>query len=190
MPAKLKYPVSEGLKLCPECGHKKVCSEFSRSRQRLSSKCKSCVSAWAASYRQRPEVKARQRDYWRKYRSKPSNKARINDATRRWRKLPHTREKRNLARKAWVLREKIKAVAYKGGACVLCGYSRCTAALDFHHLNPKEKEGYGTGALKAHWTFEKNKPELDKCVLLCVRCHREVHAGAASLKTLCAPSGI
>lgn len=49
--------------------------------------------------------------------------------------------------------------------------------MDFHHLNPKLKEGYGTGALKAHWSFERNKKEIDKCVLVCVRCHREIHAG-------------
>jgi hypothetical protein len=64
---------------------------------------------------------------------------------------------------------------------MLCGYSRCLAAMDFHHPDPSQKEGYGTGALKSHWSFEKNKKELDKCVLVCVRCHREIHAGVASI---------
>ena len=40
----------------------------------------------------------------------------------------------------------------------------------------QEKDGYGTGALKQHRSFKKNKKELDKCVLVCVRCHREIHA--------------
>ena len=26
------------------------------------------------------------------------------------------------------------------------------------------------------WTFERNKNELDKCILLCANCHREIHA--------------
>ena len=64
---------------------------------------------------------------------------------------------------------------------MICGYSKCTAALDFHHVEPSLKDGYGAGALRAHWTFEKNKTELDKCVLLCVRCHRELHSGVISL---------
>ena len=79
------------------------------------------------------------------------------------------------------MEQKTKAIDYKGSICVICGYSRCSAALDFHHINPLEKEGYGTGAMKSHWTFEKNKSELDKCVLVCVRCHREIHAGVVDL---------
>lgn len=26
-----------------------------------------------------------------------------------------------------------------GGKCALCGYSRCTASLEFHHINPDNK---------------------------------------------------
>lgn len=26
-----------------------------------------------------------------------------------------------------------------GGKCALCGYSRCAASLDFHHINPDDK---------------------------------------------------
>lgn len=62
------------------------------------------------------------------------------------------------------------------GDCILCGYSKCLAVMDFHHIAPHEKEG-----LKAHWAFEKNKEELDKCVLVCNRCHREIHAGEVAL---------
>ena len=35
---------------------------------------------------------------------------------------------------------KIKSVEYKGGECQVCGYKRCYDALEFHHLNPEEKE--------------------------------------------------
>lgn len=37
---------------------------------------------------------------------------------------------------------KVKSVAYKGGKCEICGYNKCIGALDFHHVNPEEKE-YG-----------------------------------------------
>ena len=28
----------------------------------------------------------------------------------------------------------------KGGKCEICGYNNCLGALDFHHLNPSEKD--------------------------------------------------
>ena len=50
------------------------------------------------------------------------------------------------------------AVAYKGGSCVICGYKRCIEALQFHHVDPKEKDfGIGGAHLKR---FENIKEEL------------------------------
>lgn len=66
------------------------------------------------------------------------------------------------------------AVAYKGGHCECCGYSRYIGALEFHHPNPGEKEFDLAGFRST--TFEKVKAELDKCILLCSNCHREEHA--------------
>lgn len=137
--------------------------------------------AWAKQYRQRPEVKAAAREYAQRYRSIPENRAKLNAKARAHRKTPLGRTTRNEGRRAWTAREKQRAVDYKGGACICCGYSACLAALDFHHRDPSQKEGYGTGALKAHWSLERNIPELDKCELVCVRCHREIHAGARKL---------
>lgn len=70
-------------------------------------------------------------------------------------------------------RVKEKCVAYKGGCCQHCGYNKCMAALDFHHLDPSQKD-FSFSKKKAKW--ETLKPELDKCMLLCANCHREVHA--------------
>ena len=74
-------------------------------------------------------------------------------------------------------RRKLKeqAIAYLGGICKGCNYSGCQAAFDFHHKDPSKKdfmivEYRGTN-------LDKIKPELDKCILLCARCHRELHAG-------------
>lgn len=114
-------------------------------------------------------------EYWKRCRNK--NREAINARGRERNKREDVREKRNADRRNWAAREKQKAVDYKGGKCCVCGYDSCLACLDFHHPDPTQKNGYGTGALKAHWSFEKNKSELDKCVLVCVRCHREIHAG-------------
>ena len=70
-------------------------------------------------------------------------------------------------------RLKKKLVEYKGGKCEICGYDKCIAALEFHHLNPKEKE-FNIGC-KHVLSFEKCKKEVDKCMLVCSNCHREIH---------------
>lgn len=68
---------------------------------------------------------------------------------------------------------KEQAVAYLGGSCKICGYDKCVSALDFHHRDPRQKDFVISG--KMSWAVIE--PELDKCVLLCATCHREVHAG-------------
>lgn len=77
-------------------------------------------------------------------------------------------------------RRKIKelAIAYKGGKCEVCGYSKYQGALDLHHVNPKVKE-FGIGDKGYTRSWEKVKKELDKCILVCANCHREIEAGVA-----------
>jgi hypothetical protein len=72
-------------------------------------------------------------------------------------------------------RKKLKelAVEYKGGSCSRCGYNRCTAALEFHHLKPEEKE-FGLSARGLCRSWERIKAELDKTILVCANCHREI----------------
>lgn len=69
---------------------------------------------------------------------------------------------------------KEQCVKYKGGKCVKCSYHNCVDALEFHHLDPNEKE---ISIANSNKSFERLKPELDKCILLCSICHREFHAG-------------
>jgi DNA-binding CsgD family transcriptional regulator len=73
-------------------------------------------------------------------------------------------------------RQKIKelSVDYKGGCCERCGYDKYIGALEFHHLDPTKKDF--NVSKKGHCTsWEKVKKELDKCILVCANCHREVH---------------
>ena len=69
---------------------------------------------------------------------------------------------------------KRKAVKYKGGKCEKCGYDKHLCALDFHHLDKSKKEGDITKMIRNN-NWDKLKPELDKCILLCSNCHRELH---------------
>lgn len=79
-------------------------------------------------------------------------------------------------------RRKIKAMAveYKGGACMLCGYNKCASALDFHHIDESSKKfGLGLSGLTRSWV--RVKAEVDKCIIVCANCHRELHAGITQL---------
>ena len=67
-------------------------------------------------------------------------------------------------------------VEYKGGKCEICGYNKCISALEFHHKNPLEKD-FGVGAKGYTRSIEKNKKKVDKCILVCANCHREIHSG-------------
>ena len=69
---------------------------------------------------------------------------------------------------------KLRAIAYKGGKCEKCGYDKCNAALEFHHLDPTGKDFSISKVKGTAWT-EGIKGELDKCVMLCANCHREAH---------------
>lgn len=70
---------------------------------------------------------------------------------------------------------KIRALSYLGNKCASCGYDRCMDAFDFHHVNPKSKEFAINEGFCRHFAWERIKNELDKCVLLCANCHRELH---------------
>lgn len=63
-----------------------------------------------------------------------------------------------------------------GGKCVLCGYSHCSRALEFHHLDPKTKE-FSLAHNGRTRSIAKLRAEASKCVLLCANCHAEVEAG-------------
>lgn len=75
-------------------------------------------------------------------------------------------------------RKKLKeqSVEYKGGSCQVCGYNRCRSALEFHHLDPNKKD-FGIGASGHTRSWEKIKIELNKCIMVCANCHREIHEG-------------
>jgi hypothetical protein len=74
-------------------------------------------------------------------------------------------------------RIKQQCCEYKGGKCADCGYSdlQYLDVFDFHHLDPKDKD-FDLGGCSKRFSWDKIQPELDKCVMLCARCHRIRHA--------------
>jgi len=110
------------------------------------------------------------------------------DVPRRQRKK--TKEKRQYKdRREYIIkavqkrrkRIKEKAINYKGSKCEACGYSRCYDALEFHHIENNKKE-FGISEKGYTRGWEKVKSEIEKCLLLCSNCHRELHGGILKIK--------
>jgi hypothetical protein len=71
------------------------------------------------------------------------------------------------------------AIEYKGGKCLQCGYDRCVDALEFHHTNSSGKD-FSISEKGYTRSWARVKKELDKCMLLCANCHRELHSQVAA----------
>ena len=69
----------------------------------------------------------------------------------------------------------------KINGCAICGYDKCDNALDFHHVNPQDKK-FQIIAKTVLSSSLIVAEELDKCILLCSNCHREIHAKARGIK--------
>ena len=85
------------------------------------------------------------------------------------------------------IKDKIRSAAKKhymlnqlGGCCSKCGETRIQV-LEFHHVNPSEKETLLSILNKCR--IEKIKKELFKCVVLCANCHRLEHFYLSSNRT-------
>ena len=62
-----------------------------------------------------------------------------------------------------------------GTSCTICGYNKNYAVLDFHHINIEEKEFSPAQLIHTSYDLDQIFQELDKCVLVCANCHREIH---------------
>jgi hypothetical protein len=82
-------------------------------------------------------------------------------------------QKRQVLYRATIPQRKIKAVAYKGGACQNCGGVFLPCQYDFHHLDPSTKDYNPSQAMNQ--SEEVMYRELDKCMLVCANCHRLAH---------------
>ena len=71
-------------------------------------------------------------------------------------------------------RLKERIVYVMGDKCQCCGYNRLNSALELHHLDPKEKDF--TLGTNTNISWMSARQEIQKCILVCANCHREIHA--------------
>lgn len=83
--------------------------------------------------------------------------------------------------KRWRKTAKVIILTCMGGQCQICFYNKCGSALELHHIDPTEKE-ISIGRIMASCrSWDMLYCEIAKCILLCSNCHREVHAGLATI---------
>ena len=56
--------------------------------------------------------------------------------------------------------------------CSICGYNNCAAALEFHHVKGDKNFVIGNSMSR---TIDSMNIEIDKCIVVCANCHRELH---------------
>jgi len=69
----------------------------------------------------------------------------------------------------------------RNSSCSKCGYSKEThesfkcRALEFHHHNDDKSFSIGN-SVNCGISIKKIEEEIDKCIVLCSRCHMEIHS--------------
>lgn len=75
---------------------------------------------------------------------------------------------------------KKQLVEEAGGRCALCGFDEHPAALQFHHIDPSNKQFHlSEGGMTRG--IARSRAEVEKCVLLCSNCHALVEVGVRSV---------
>lgn len=69
----------------------------------------------------------------------------------------------------------------RGGKCIRCGYNKCLKALEFHHLDPTQKD---FTISNDHFRLLDAVKESKKCILICSNCHKELHDGLWNINEL------
>jgi DNA-directed RNA polymerase subunit M/transcription elongation factor TFIIS len=61
----------------------------------------------------------------------------------------------------------------KKRGCEICGYNKFIGALDYHHVRGDKVFELSSNSSRS---IKAIQDEIDKCMLVCANCHRELHA--------------
>jgi len=176
--------ISNMNRICNWCNIEKNLTEYSTDKRLRDGKrytCKDCVNKRAAlrtltdqnyALRKRinsknhakkyPEqIKQRYKNWYENVQTEEKYSERI--------KINNYRQLKNKEKNLPIINE------YKSKGCYVCGYNKCTRALEFHHIDPTQKYKE-IGNMLYHNTTEQLVEELKKCVVLCANCHKEHHS--------------
>lgn len=74
----------------------------------------------------------------------------------------------------FVKNRKTNLISLFHGKCCICGFDKFQEALEFHHVNPEEKELSLSSNIMV--SLDKQIKEARKCILVCSNCHKGIHA--------------
>lgn len=80
----------------------------------------------------------------------------------------------------FVKRRKSNLIKVFNSKCCICGFDKWQSALEFHHVNPEDKE-FGLTVNTTTKALEKQLAEARKCILVCANCHRGIHSGFVTI---------
>ena len=95
--------------------------------------------------------------------------------------MPYKNKKRQKAyQKQWALNRKNQKKKWvseykKDRPCSHCGAILEPVCMDLHHVDPATKEGTIASLVHGSVPLEVIKKEVEKCIILCVSCHRLYH---------------
>lgn len=143
---------------CTKCGQVKSITEFYKlyTGRRTRSQCKKCHYEYGKA--------------WRK-----NHRKECNDSVRNYRKN-HPEYRKSVREYQFERSRKFKRelVIIAGGKCVHCGYNKCDSALEFHHIDRKDKEKFNIFSKEDREKLIELIKE-GKVIMLCSNCHREEH---------------
>ena len=83
--------------------------------------------------------------------------------------MPYKNRKQQRAyQRRWMAKRREKIIALMGDRCQVCG---ATEDLQIHHWVAEAKVSHRFTS----WSWKRIKAELAKCVLLCIKCHMQLH---------------
>lgn len=96
-------------------------------------------------------------------------------ANRKWYQKHREEQIQKNVKRRKILRYKKKIWLIKklGGKCIKCGYDKCIASLDIHHIDPDSKDITGYSIIEYSWKYLRE--HLNDFTLMCANCHREYH---------------
>lgn len=144
-------PVYESTQVCTHCHTQKSLNDFYRAANKRNGRSSWCKECSNGRFRGQPSN-------WSQ-----NNRDKINANWRR----------------SWNKTQGFLKFVRANGSCAICGEDH-PACLDFHHLDPAEKEHRMAECRSIQAAIQ----EAAKCVLLCRNCHAKGHAGFVDFSDL------
>lgn len=175
-------------KRCSKCGETKPLSGFHAKAtnpdglQRWCKDCRNAAERKRLAARTPEEVEAR-RVYYRGWKSR--NRERVRAYNRRlYRENDEYRQRVNrqtaaLGNRVRLARKEMLEMIKQEMGCLACGKRSPASDLQFHHVNPAEKE-YTIGVMTTR-PIDVLVAEVSKCAVLCLMCHASYHRRALDI---------